>query len=105
MRSIVSGEILRHRRLTSNRIIQTANDECLVLELESRGYKESFLKKIVQERIQKIGSEYNHKYVRNKMRENPEGLVYGAVSVFDEEWNTHYKLHRLLKQSMPIGVR
>ena len=105
VRSIVSGEILRHRRLTSNRIIQTANDECLVLELESRGYKESFLKKIVQERIQKIGSEYNHKYVRNKMRENPEGLVYGAVSVFDEEWNTHYKLHRLLKQSMPIGVR
>ena len=105
VRSIVNGEILRHRRLTSSRKLQLANDESLVLELVSRGYNKEFLRKIVRQRIVKIGQDYNRKLVRYKCRENPDGIVFGAVSVFDEEWNTHYKVHRLLKQCLPIGVR
>ena len=105
VRSIVSGEVLRHRRLTSSRILQTANDECLILELVSRGYKKEFVRKMVQERIVRIGHQYDHELVRRRQRDNPDGLVYGAVSVYDEEWNTHYKVHKLLKQCLPIGVR
>ena len=105
VKSIVNGEVLRHRRLTSSRILQVANDECLILELISRGYSKDLLRKIVQERIVSIGEQYNQNFVRRKGRENPEGLVYGAVSIYDEEWNTHYKVHRLLKQCLPNGVR
>ena len=96
---------MRHRRLTSSKILQTANDECLILELVSRGYKKEFVRKMVQERIVRIGHQYDHELVRRRQRDNPDGLVYGAVSVYDEEWNTHYKVHKLLKQCLPIGVR
>ena len=38
VRSIISGEVLRHRRLCSTEGLANVNDDCLRKELESRGY-------------------------------------------------------------------
>ena len=104
-RSIISGEILRHRRLTSSRKLQTVNDECLIKELESRGYDKQFLRRAVHQRIKQIGHDYSFTYERREMRKVPEGLVYGSKTVYDQEWFTHQKLHHILKQSLPEGIR
>ena len=85
--SIVKGEVLRHRRLTKNRTLVKANDEALVIELQSRGYEKEYIEKLIRKRIMNIGEDYNHQYVRRKAREEPEGLVFGAKTVHDEEWN------------------
>ena len=103
--SIVKGEVLRHRRLTKNRKLVEANDESLVIELQSRGYRKEYVEKVIKKRIKNIGEEYDHQFVRRKAREDPEGLVYGSKTVYDEEWNTHHKLHKILKHSLPIKVR
>ena len=103
--SIIGGEILRHRRLTKNRKLIEANDEALIVELKSRRYRKEFSENLVKRRIQKIGEEYDQHFNRRKPRENPEGLVYGAKTIFNQEWNTHYKLHKILRHSLPINVR
>ena len=96
---------MRHRRLTKNRTLVKANDEALVIELQSRGFKKEYIEKLIRKRIMNIGEDYNHQYVRRKAREEPEGLVFGAKTIHDEEWNTHHKLHKILKHSLPINVR
>ena len=105
IRSIIGGEVLRHRRLTSNRKLQEVNDECLIKELVSREYNESFIRKAVQKRIEIIGQEYTSEFVRRVPRSNVTGLVYGSKTVFDGQWQTHSKLYEILRQSLPEGVR
>ena len=104
-RSIISGEILRHRRLTSSRKLQKVNDDCLVKEMESRGYNKEFLTNAVQKRIMQIGQDYSYTFQRRELREVPKGLVYGSKTVYDQEWFTHQKLHHILKQCLPAGIR
>ena len=38
-------------------------------------------------------------------KKTPKGLVYGTKCVYDEEWATHDKLMKILKASLPEGVR
>ena len=105
LKSILGGEILRHRRLTTNRILLKTNDECIITEIVSRGYKEEHVRKIVLDRIKVIEQEYNEKFERRTKRSLPRGLVYGAKTVYDQEWNTHFKLKMILKHSLPEGIR
>ena len=81
------------------------NDECLIKELESRGYDRQFLREAVHQRIKQIGHDYSFTYERREMRKVPEGLVYGSKTVYDQEWFTHQKLHHILKQSLQEGIR
>ena len=105
LKSILGGELLRHRRITGNRILQQVNDECIIAELTSRGYSETAVRKCAESRINQIGEEYNAKLSRREAKKRPEGLVYGAKTEYDQEWNTHHKLKMILKHSLPEGVR
>ena len=58
-----------------------------------------------ESRINQIGEEYNVKLSRREAKKRPEGLVYGAKTEYDQEWNTHHKLKMILKHSLPEGVR
>ena len=105
LKSILGGELLRHRRITGNKNLQQVNDECIIAELISRGYRETVVRKCVESRIKQIGEEYNEKLLRRETKKRPVGLVYGATTEYDQEWNTHHKLGMILKQSLPDGVR
>ena len=105
VKSIIGGEVLRHRRLTSSRILQEVNDECLIRELVSREYNESYVRKAVKKRIKTIGEEYSSNYLRRVSRNKIKGLVYGAKTVFDGQWQTHAKLYQILRQHLPEGIR
>ena len=105
VRSIVAGELLRHRRLCSNEKLVQVNDECIIRELTSRGYKENFVRQTVDLRVREIATKYNQKLQMMTPRETPEGLVYGAKTIYDEEWFTHEKLRLILRISLPEGIR
>ena len=57
LRSILGGEILRHRRLTENRVLIRTNDECIINELVYRGYSEQLVRKMAMDRIKVIEQE------------------------------------------------
>ena len=105
VKSIIGGEILRHRRLCSNEVLVKANDECIIMELISRGYKEDFVRNAVAKRIKQISNMYNEDFTLRTSRKENEGLVYGAKSIYDEEWFTHEKLSMILRTSLPEGVK
>ena len=105
VRSILGGEVLRHRRLCSNTLLVETNDECIMMELISRGYKENFVRNCVQKRIDQIKENYDLEFSLKGNKKTPEGLVYGTKCVYDEEWATHDKLMKILKASLPEGVR
>ena len=56
-------------------------------------------------RIEQITRMYDQKLEMRSPREVPEGLVYGAKTVYDEEWFTHEKLRLILRIALPDGVR
>ena len=105
VKSILGGELLRHRRLSSNELLVETNDECILQELKSRGYKEEFVRRAINRRIVQIKKLYDSEFKLNQLKKPPIGLVYGAKSVYDEEWFTHDKLMMILKTSLPEGVR
>ena len=105
LKSIIGGEILRHRRLCSNDELAEVNDECIIQELISRGYQEQFVRKAVQKRKSQIEEIYDSEYRLKQLRNPPVGLVYGAKTLYDEEWFTHKKLMLVLKAALPDGVR
>lgn len=105
VKSILGGELLRHRRLCSNEMLAETNDDCIVQELKSRGYKEEFVKNAVRKRIDQIKKLYDADFKLNQIKKAPDGLVYGAKSTYDEEWFTHEKLVMILRTSLPEGVR
>ena len=105
VKSIIGGEILRHRRLCSNDELAEVNDECIIQELISRGYQEQFVRKAVQKRKSQIEEIYDSEYRLKQLRNPPVGLVYGAKTLYDEEWFTHKKLMLVLKAALPDGVR
>ena len=96
---------MRHRRLCSNEVLVKANDECIIMELISRGYKEDFVRNAVAKRIKQISNMYNEDFTLRTSRKENEGLVYGAKSIYDEEWFTHEKLSMILRTSLPEGVK
>ena len=57
LRSILGGEILRHRRLTENRVLIKTNDKCIINELVYRGYSEQLVRKMAMDRIKVIEQE------------------------------------------------
>ena len=105
VRSIVHGEILRHRRLCSTTKLTNANDICLTNELESRGYIRDYVTKQITERIEKIGTDYDENYEKKTHNPIPEGLVYGANCKFDSTWLTHKALKKLLRNNLMITVK
>ena len=105
VRSILAGELLRHRRLCSNEKLVQVNDECITKELISRGYKEGFIRKSVDFRISQITRMYDQNLQLRNSKEVPEGLVYGAKTIYDEEWLTHEKLRLILRIALPEGIK
>ena len=105
VKSIVNGEILRHRRICSNETLAQTNDECITKELMSRGYKETFVRDKITERIRQIEKMYDNQLQSVGDRILPEGLVYGTKTIYDEEWFTHHKLMLILKNALPKGVK
>ena len=105
VKSIIGGELLRHRRICSNEILVKTNDDCIVQELKSRGYNEEFVRRAVRKRIDQINKLYDAEFKLNQLKKPPQGLVFGAKSIYDEEWFTHDKLMLILKASLPEGVR
>ena len=105
LKSILGGELLRHRRITGNKNLQQVNDECIIAELTSRGYRETVVRKCVESRIKQIGEEYNEKLLRRETKKRPVGLVYGATTEYDQEWNTYHKTRMIIKQSLPDAFK
>jgi hypothetical protein len=81
------------------------NDECITKELISRGYKEGFIRKSVDFRISQITRMYDQNLQLRNSKEVPEGLVYGAKTIYDEEWFTHDKLRLILRIALPEGIK
>ena len=105
VKSILNGEILRHRRICSNKTLTQTNDECITKELMSRGYKEEFVRSKITERIRQIEKLYDKQLQPVGDKILPEGLVYGTKTIYDEEWFTHHKLMLILKNALPKGVK
>ena len=105
VKSIIGGEVLRHRRLCSNEKLVETNDECLTMELSSRGYSENYVRNCVKKRIEQIQKNYDDGFCLKGIKKAPEGLVYGTKCVYDEEWFTHTKLMMILRTSLPREIR
>ena len=105
VRNIISGELLRYRRICSSMRFVEVNDECLVLELVARGYSEKMIRKIIAKRVWVIGEEYDERYVRLHERGVPKGLVYGATVACDSVWRTDEKVLGILSRCLPRGIR
>ena len=105
VKSIVSGEILRHRRLSSSEDIAKVNDTCLEMELFARGYEKTFISRLIKSRISEISSNYTRDYRRISPCSVPEGLVYGTKTVFDSVWNTHGIVKNFIKRMLQVNAR
>ena len=105
VKSIVSSEMLRYRRICSNGDFVQLNDDCLIEELVSRGYDERYIRRLAAARRYEICENYDENYNRKKKGLACEGLVYGSKSVYDGIWYTHRKLACILLQALPDGIR
>ena len=105
VKSIVHGEILRHRRLCSTSKLTEVNDICLTNELESRGYIRDYVSRQISERIERIKTDYDENYEKKTHSPIPEGLVYGANCQFDSTWMTHRALKKLLRNNLMSSVK
>ena len=106
VKNLVDGEILRHRRLCSRAEFIEVNDDCLLKELQSRGYSYKKVRRMMRQRIGNLAEIYDDEtWVRCNEKRKLEGLVYGAKMVYDGIWNTHKRLAQLLKFALPKGVR
>ena len=105
IQSVISGEILRHRRLCSSELFVIANDTCLKREIVSRGYSERFVQQSIQKRIKRILEQYDQNYERKNPMRILENIVYGSISINDEVWETHKILRIFLKIMRTVDVR
>ena len=105
VKSVISGEILRHRRLCSTDLLVEINDTCLRNELESRGYIREYVANQIMHRIKKIQSDYDKQMKRKHENVIPKNLVYGSTCKYDATWHTHHALRKLLRKGLPSGVK
>ena len=83
------------------------NLDCLVSELESRGFKMRRILELVRDRLSRISVGYEEgTWIKKDERiAEKEGIVYGSKVICDELWGTHQKLMKVLICSLPFGVR
>ena len=102
---VVSGEILRHRRICSNEDLIKTNDKCLEMELISRGYSKSLISKLIENRKNDISRDFSEEYIRIKPVSTPKGLVFGATTVYDSVWETHKIMKYFIKGLLQVDAR
>ena len=107
MKNIIDGEILRFKRMCSIREYFKVNLDCLVSELESRGFKMRRILELVRDRLSRISVGYEEgTWIKKDERiAEREGIVYGSKVIYDDVWGTHQKLMKVLICSLPFGVR
>ena len=106
MKVIIDGELLRHRRLCSRAEYIKVNNDCLLQELQSRGYSYKIIQRAMKKRILNLEDVYDSTtWLRIGKRKEMEGLVYGAKVVCDNIWGTHRRLAQMLRCALPEGFR
>ena len=105
LKSIISGEVLRHRRICSSGNLAEINNICLKNELESRGYISGYLDKQIRLREKEINQVYDENLQRRIARQVPHDLVFGATTVYDSTWETHKVLRNFVKKWLVVSSR
>ena len=59
----------------------------------------------IEQRDKVIEQEYDENYQRKNSRTIPDGIVYGATSVYDSTWETHKVLKSLLSRGLMGNAR
>ena len=97
-KSVINGELLRHRRLTNSNHLIKIHDQCIKQELLSRGYKENIIDKFYNSRLYDLQKYYTDDFTKKEIRRKP--FTYISNTRYDGKHRTHKILRKILKRSL-----